>query len=194
MRGMTTALVLAAALVGSSALAAKRDQQGDTNVFLRGGVGDYTGDLGAVTAIGPMYGLVVNVQPFNILGVEIGYDGSRNALVDDRLDEDANVLRNGASAMIKLAPPLLERVRPFVGAGLGASYVSVQGETGDLYENDLMEEIPLTAGLEFNSGALHAGLRGTYRLLVDEGFASAAIPGAEQGGIVEGNFTLGARF
>ena len=152
----------------------------------------YTGELNPLTSAGPSWGVIVNVQPLNVLGIELGYDGSRNGLTDQRLTGNANVMRNGGSAMVKLAPPFIERFKPFVGAGLGASYVSVQGETGGLYRNDLMEEIPLTAGLGFNSGALHAGVRGTYRLLIDEGFVEQA--GTTEGGMVEGSLTLGARF
>lgn len=193
-RSIPVLTCLLCATFAISASAASRNDRGDANVFLRGGVNSYTGDLNPFTAAGPAWGVIVNVQPMNVLGLEIGYDGSRNALTDQRLVDDANVLRNGASAMIKLAPPFIERFKPFVGAGLGATFVTVQGETGDLYRNDLMEEVPLTAGLEFNSGALHAGVRGTYRLLVDEGFVDQAGPGDQQGGMVEGSLTLGARF
>lgn len=180
--------------LATGASAARKDDRGNANVFLRGGVGTYTGDISEHTASGPSWGVIVNVQPLNIIGIELGYDGSRNALTDERLIGDANVLRSGASALFKLAPPFIERIKPFVGAGLGATFVSVQGETGDLYRNDLMQEVPLSAGVEFNSGALHAGVRGTYRLLVDEGFVDEAAPGAQQGGLLEGNLTLGARF
>jgi hypothetical protein len=52
-----------------------------------------------------------------------------------------------------------------------------------------MEEIPFTAGIEFNSGAVTAGLRTRYKILFDEGFA-----GKREGNYLDGAVTLGARF
>ena len=44
---------------------------------------------------------------------------------------------------IKVSPPF-EKIRPFVGAGLGVSYVYLRGGgTSDAYGSDLMEEVPL---------------------------------------------------
>ena len=162
------------------------ERRREVNVFLKGGVGGYTGELANVAHAGPTYGLTVNLQPLNILGVEIGYEGSRNHL-SGLSDASASVYRNGASALMKVAPPFLERIKPFVGAGLGASLASIHGSAA--YRNDLMEEVPLAAGLEFNSRSVTAGVRATYRLLVDEGFA-----GPRNGGLFDASVTLGGRF
>ena len=62
------------------------------------------------------------------------------------------------------------------------------------YRDDLMEELPIAAGLEFNSGSVTAGLRGTYRYLFDEGWADPALPGSPQGSFLDGELTFGARF
>ncbi len=186
--------ILAGVLVAGTASAQsryRRDERKDVNVFLKGGVGTYTGPLAGLSDAGPSWGLTVNLQPLNILGVEIGYEGARNRVNDIGAASETSVLRNGVSGMVKIAPPFIETIKPFVGAGLGASYVGVTGDNaGRLYRNDFMEEVPLAAGLEFNSRSVTAGVRATYRILVDESWAGSA----NQGGLFDTTVTLGGRF
>lgn len=193
--GTWTGLITFALLAGASPAAASN--QGDLNILLKGGVGDYTGALGTFTSTGPTWGALVNFQPFLFLGVEIGYDGSRQKVDDNRFAEDArpSLTRHGGSALVKLSPPFLESVRPFVGAGLGASQVGVSGDAAGLYQSDFMEEVPFAAGLEFNAGAFTAGVRTTYRLLLNEDFADAALAeGGPGGGLFDAALTVGGRF
>lgn len=175
--------------VAGTALARDSDNRSDVKVFASGGVSDFTGDVGRDVKAGPSWGLTVNLQPTHILGFELGYDGSRNT-IDNGVLPDASLTRNGATGLVKLAPPLLEVVKPFVGAGLGASYVSARGGLG-MYDSDLMEEVPLAAGIEFNKGAVTAGLRATYRILLDENFTPLT---RNEGGLLDGSLTLGGRF
>ena len=106
-----------------------------------------------------------------------------------------SLTRHGGSSLIKLSPPFLESVRPFVGVGLGPSQVSVSGAAGGLYTSDFMEEVPVAAGLEFNAGAFTAGVRTTYRLLMNEDFADAALAeGGPSGGLFDAALTVGGRF
>ncbi|PTL76193.1 acyloxyacyl hydrolase [Vitiosangium sp. GDMCC 1.1324] len=181
--------------LGVAGTAMAQGKQGDVNVFLGGGIGGYTGDLGGLSATGPTWGATLNLQPYTMLGFEVGYDGSKNDVTDARFRADAtpSLIRHGATTLVKLSPPI-ERVRPFVGAGLGVSYVYVRGPETALYSSDVMEELPLAAGLEFNAGALTAGIRGTYRVLVDDNFADAAVAGDASGGILDANLTVGGRF
>ncbi|MFL5350188.1 MAG: outer membrane beta-barrel protein [Hyalangium sp.] len=175
--------------VAGTALAMDDHQRGGVKVFASGGVSDFTGDVGRDVNAGPSWGLTLNLQPTHILGFELGYDGSRNT-IDNGVLPDASLTRNGATGLIKLAPPFLEVVKPFVGAGLGASYVSARGALGT-YNSDMMEEVPLAAGIEFNKGAVTAGLRATYRLLLDENFSPLT---RDEGGLLDGSLTLGGRF
>jgi opacity protein-like surface antigen len=192
---MNRLLLTCALLLSTSALAAENQDQGDVNLTLRGGLADFTGDLAAVTRVGPSWGAALILQPTNVLGLEIAYEGSRNELDDARLASFSAITRHGASALLKIAPPFLERIKPFVGAGLGASRVGVADSAQGLYRSDIMEEIPLVAGLELNSGALTAGLRGTYRYLLDEAFAQPSQEvGNREGGLMDASLTLGARF
>ncbi|WP_223645026.1 outer membrane beta-barrel protein [Corallococcus sp. EGB] len=186
--GALTAVVLCA----QPALAQKK--QGDVNVFLRGGIGDYTGDLGDLANTGPLWGLTLNLQPTTFLGFEVGYEGSRNKVSDGRLFDGPSLVRNGGSALVKVSPPFLTAVRPFAGVGLGLSYVDVRGASAGLYDSDLMEEVPLAVGLEFNTGGLTAGVRGTYRVLIDQDFANVTSTDDHGGGLMDASLTLGARF
>ena len=131
-----------------------------------------------------------------MLGFEVGYSGSKNDVTDDRFraSEAPSFIRHGATTLLKVSPPF-ENIRPFVGAGLGVSYVYIRGGLeGDAYTSDVMEEVPLAAGLEFNAGALTAGIRGTWRVLVDDNFADAAVPDDASGALVDGALTVGGRF
>lgn len=183
---------MAVVLCAQPALAQKK--QGDVNVFLRGGIGDYTGDLGDLASTGPLWGLTLNLQPTTFLGFEVGYEGSQNKLSDGRLLNGPSLVRNGGSALVKVSPPFLTAVRPFAGVGLGVSYVDVRGAGAGLYDSDLMEEVPLAVGLEFNTGGLTAGVRGTYRLLIDQDFANVTSADDNGGGLMDASLTLGARF
>lgn len=194
--GWLAAVVCAVAFAApAEAQSKKKGKQGDFNVMLGGGFGDYTGELEDITEAGPTWGVTVNVQPWNVLGYELAYDGSRNLVDDERLAESPALTRHAVSGMLKLAPPFIERIRPFVGAGLGASMVRVSGEANGLYQNDFVEELPVAAGIEFNTGAFTAGFRTEYRWLIDESFADPAIPtNNPQGGFLGAKLNLGARF
>ncbi len=172
----------------------RANKQGDVNLMLKGGVGDYTGDLSNFTTAGPSWGVVFNVQPWNILGYEVMYDGSRNLVNDERVAQTPAITRHGISGLVKVAPPFISKVKPFVGAGFGASLVRVSEHEERLYEGELMQEVPVAAGIEFNTGGVTAGLRGTYRWLVDESFASPAAAGNPQGGFFDAGVTVGGRF
>jgi hypothetical protein len=181
--------------LGVAGTAMAQDKQGDVNIFVNGGIGGYTGDLGELSATGPTWGATLSLQPNKVLGFEVGYDGSKNDVTDDRFRaaEAPSFIRHGATTLLKISPPF-EQIRPFVGAGLGVSYVYVRGGSGDTYTSDLMEEVPLAAGIEFNAGALTAGIRGTWRVLVDDNFADAAVSDDASGALVDGSLTVGGRF
>jgi hypothetical protein len=166
-----------------------------STLLLKFGGGNYTGDLGNYTAIGPTYGVALNMQPLPYLGFEIGYDGSRNELQTLRFPalRQATFWRNGGSAMVKLCVPY-EPLRPFVGAGFGLGFTSVTGSSnGGQFVNDLFGELPMMAGLEVNAEYFTAGVRVTYHVLLDEGFVQTSA-GAVHGGLLDLQATLGVRF
>jgi hypothetical protein len=57
----------------------------------------------------------------------------------------------------------------------------LSNDAGGLYKNDLMEEVPLSAGLEFNTRAVTAGLRASYRMLRAQSFAETSTVGNLEG-------------
>lgn len=184
---------LALALPVDAASEDHENKRGDVNVVASGGFGDYTGGLSEHTQTGPTWGVLVNLQPWHVLGYELAYDGSRNLVDDVRLNESPALTRHGMSGMLKFGLPFIETIRPFAGIGIGASMVNVSND-GGLYKDDFVEEVPMAAGIEFNTGAVTAGFRTTYRWLIDESFADAASAGNPQGGFLNAELNLGARF
>jgi hypothetical protein len=180
--------VLALGAAGTAA-AQQEPQRGKVNVFLRGGVGNYTGELGENFEVGPSWGLTLNVQPLRFLGFELGYEGARNT--GKTVLFDHALVRHGATGLIKLSLPF-ELVRPFVGGGLGISRISASGDFEGAFGSDMVEEVPVALGIEFNTGRLTAGARATYRLLLGEDFSEQAEN--PQGGFFDVTLTLGARF
>ncbi|MFN7134419.1 MAG: hypothetical protein ACK4N5_20230 [Myxococcales bacterium] len=172
-----------------SAAAESNRRYGDLNVMLKGGIGSFTGGLNEFTSAGPSWGAVLNLQPTRVLGFEVAYEGSHHAMPGLG---NAALLRNGGSAMLKLGPPLIDRYRPFVATGLGASFVRPQGADAAIAESDLMQEVPLVAGFEFNTRRVTAGVRASYRYLVDEQFLRPV--GNPQGGMFDTSVTVGGRF
>ncbi|ADO73262.1 outer membrane beta-barrel protein [Stigmatella aurantiaca] len=186
------ALGLMLVLGTAGTAAAQEGPQGRVKVFLKGGVGDYTGDVGESVKIGPTWGLTLNVQPLRFLGFEVGYEGGRNSIATDVLD--LALTRHGGSALVKLGLPVLEAVKPFVGVGIGISRISVGGDLlqrGD-YVSDTVKELPLVAGIEFNTGSLTAGARATYRPFLDQNIREQVED--PSGGYFDFSITLGARF
>ncbi len=175
-----------------------QQKQGDVNVFLGGGIGGYTGDLGGLTATGPTWGVTLNLQPYNMLGLRGGLRRlASNDVTDDRFRaaEAPSLIRHGASEPGEAVAALPREGAPLRGRGAGRLLrLRVTARSTGPYESDFMEEVPLAAGVEFNTGALTAGIRGTYRILVDEDFADAAVPGDASGGLLDASLTVGGRF
>ena len=186
----TGLVALAGLFLGAQAGAAEDSHRANVSVFLKGGIGDFTGDLGVLTISGPVWGLTVDVQPLKVLGIEIAYDGSRNPLHVSTTGSGA-LLRNGGTAMLKLGPPLFDLIKPWAGAGLGATQVTVLGDQSALFNNSFTEEVPLALGLEFNTRSVTAGIRYTYRFLLSEDIATGF---AAPGNFNDFSATLGGRF
>ncbi|MFZ5470266.1 MAG: hypothetical protein ACOZIN_12595 [Myxococcota bacterium] len=165
------------------------------DVMAQGGVGQFTGGLVQFTETGPTWGVSVNADVYRALQVELGYQGSFNVLngVDDDAPAPPALVRHGGEMLVRVSPRALPEVRPFVGAGLGLSQLSVAGALPG-FRADVLEELPLAAGVDFRSGALHLGLRTTFRVLFGEGFADVGLPASPQGGRWDVGATAGGRF
>ncbi|QRN96400.1 outer membrane beta-barrel protein [Archangium violaceum] len=145
---------------------AKQDRGMDFGVSLSGGLNVFTGDLGDSTGTGAFAGIQANARPLPLIGVELGYEGSRNPFTDI----DGSLWRHNVGALAKVGPQLGANgaLRPFVGAGFGVSILNPSDDAGLRADNDLVTEVPLAAGIDYKFGSVSAGARATYRFLGDE--------------------------
>jgi hypothetical protein len=165
------------------------------SVIFKGGAGDYTGSIGKYTAVGPSYGVALNVEPLRWLGFELGYDGSYNQLDRERFTDyaKASFLRNGTSALLKFQIPF-EGIRPFAGVGFGLSWVNISGNNhGGDFSNDLIGQLPLVVGLEIIGYRWTAGIRATYWVGLDQSWIKSGGSSA-LGGLLDVQSTIGIRF
>ncbi|HSP78218.1 MAG TPA: hypothetical protein VLQ93_06795 [Myxococcaceae bacterium] len=166
------------------------------------GLGSFTGTLGERTGTGPLLGIAAGAQPWRLLGIELGYEGQRLPIEDPRVGDGEAMWRHNASLLAKAGPLLLEdRLRPFVGAGLGLSYLNASDgatDTGLYANNDIIREVPLAAGVDYRFGEqrnIFAGARATYRLVYGEEFVDAAtVVGPAKGNLLNFSATVGGRF
>ena len=138
----------------------------DLSVAVTGGLNTFTSDIGDTTSTGAYLGLQANSRPLPLLGVELGYEGSRNPFEN----VEGGLWRHNVGALAKVGPELLRngQLRPFVGAGFGVSTLNPSEDGEILFENDFITEVPLAAGIDYNFGAVSAGARATYRLVGGE--------------------------
>jgi hypothetical protein len=171
-----------------------QDEQMPAGLDVRVGLGSMTGDLAADTGTGPLLGISATAQPSPLFGVEMGYEGQRFPIDDILVGDGEGIYRHNVGLLAKAGPLLAEHWRPFVGAGFGLSLINPSEGAEFLYDNDFTEEIPFAAGLEFNIGAISAGARATYRVMLGESFADDASPGESNGDLFDASLTVGGRF
>ncbi|RKH39116.1 outer membrane beta-barrel protein [Corallococcus sicarius] len=162
---------------------------------VRLGLGGFTGELGDETGVGPLFGINANAQPYPLIGVEAGYEGQRVPIDDGRVGDGEGVWRNNGTLLGKLGPVVNQKWRPFVGVGLGLSYLNPSDGAEGVYDNDWQTELPIAAGLDYRFGNLFAGARATYRLVGGEEIVT--VPGTDEdakGSLFNGNITVGGRF
>lgn len=161
---------------------------------VRVGIGSMTGDLAEDTGTAPLLGISATAQPMPMFGVEMGYEGERFPIEDALVGDGEGIWRHNLGILAKAGPLIAEHWRPFLGVGAGLSYINPSEGAEFLYDNDVTEEIPFAAGLEFNFGAISAGARATYRVMLGESFADEASPGESNGDLFDASLTVGGRF
>jgi opacity protein-like surface antigen len=169
---------------------------------VRLGVGGLTGDLGARTAPGPLLGITAGAQPWQFIGVEAGVEGQRIPIDDDRVGDDQALYRYNLGVLAKAGPLVMqEKLRPYVGLGVGVSYLNASDEAETLYENDILAEVPLAAGVDYRfTDNIFAGARASYRVLVGDEFADTASVTLDptddnpDGNLLNFALTVGGRF
>jgi Outer membrane protein beta-barrel domain len=168
-------------------------------VDVRVGVGGMTGELGELTAPGPLLGITAAAQPSEALGIEVGYEGQRLPIDDFRVGDEQAMYRHNITLLAKTGPLLMEdKLRPYVGAGVGVSYLNVTDGAQDtgLYTNDMVRELPVAAGLDYRiTDNIHAGARASYRFMFGEEFANdAQLDNEAEGDLLNVGLTVGGRF
>ncbi len=183
---MGGAALVACCMAGSAFAAIEAQQVGEQLNFnpdqtkvgldVRLGVGGLTGDLGARTAPGPLLGITAGAQPWQFIGVEAGVEGQRIPIDDDRVGDDQALYRYNLGVLAKAGPLVMqEKLRPYVGAGVGVSYLNATDDAAAIYDNDFMAEVPLAAGVDYRfTNNIYAGARASYRMLVGDEFADVA--------------------
>lgn len=169
-------------------------EQALVGLDVRLGIGGLTGDLGDDTRTGPLLGIAAGAQVWPALGIEVGYEGQRLPIDETLVGDGEGLWRHNLGALAKAGPLIDQKWRPFVGAGVGLSYLNPSSGAEFLYDNDFVTEVPLAAGVDYNFGAIFAGARATYRLLYGEEFADDARPDNSEGNLFNASITVGGRF
>jgi hypothetical protein len=204
-RSVMASLAAAALLSAGPALAQIEAQEVDERINLepermeagldvRFGIGSMTGDLAEDTGTAPLFGIAATAQVLPLVGVELGYEGERFPIEEALVGDGEGIWRHNLGLLAKAGPLLNEHWRPFVGAGFGLSLINPSNGAELLYDNDLTEEIPLAAGLDYDFGPISAGARATYRVMLGESFADDASPGESNGDLFDASITVGGRF
>ncbi|WP_164006797.1 outer membrane protein [Pyxidicoccus trucidator] len=177
-----------AGILAMALLAAPAPAQ-DQELTVRSGLSAFTGDLGGETNVGAFLGIQGEAQLFPAIGLELGYEGSANGFEGTG---SGTLWRHNMGAMAKVGPVLDDRWVPFVGAGLGVSYVDPTGAAdAGIYDEDIIMEVPLSAGLEYRFSGVTAGARATYRVLAGEDFAPGNV---DEGDLFTAGLSLGGSF
>lgn len=205
-RSVLGSLAAATLLFAGPALAAVEAQQvgerlkvkherPEAGLDARVGIGSMTGDLAGVTGTAPLLGIAAVAQPWTILGVEAAYEGERFPIDDVRVGTGEGIWRHNFGLLAKAGPLIRQHWRPFVGAGAGVSLINASEGAEPIYKNDFTEDIPFSGGLEFKMGAISAGARATYTVMLGESFAdNASNAGSGNGDLFDASLTVGGRF
>ncbi len=162
------------------------DETAEAEVGLRAGVATFTGGLGAVTGVGPSWAVQADITRNEMVDWELAYVGSR---VPTTLG--GAIWSNGVQGAVRVSPAG-EGIDPYVGAGFGASLLNPNNAAeaafapDDILGSDLIGEVPLMAGVQFDAGPVTAGVRGTYHLLFGDelsGGGNAFSAAATVGGV-----------
>lgn len=173
------------------------EQRVPVGIGLLGGVGVFTGNGAEHTKTGTMLGVAANAQPGRVLGIEADYEGQRMPIDDARIGDGEAIWRHNLSLMAKAGVPLLrDKLRPYVGAGFGLSYFNASEGAESLYNNDLVEEVPLTAGVDYHiTPSIYAGARAAYHTMFGTSWADEVTgTGQTSGGLVNFNLSVGGSF
>jgi hypothetical protein len=136
--------------------------------MLGGGAEGFTGSLSSRIHVGPSWAGVIVFKPTNILGIELGYQGSYASFNFARLVGfdpalGAGLQRHGGHAVLSLGFTVA-RVQPYLLAGIGINrYLVSAGAVAGGYQSMTNGFVPVGLGLRtYLPGGFTFDLRGTY--------------------------------
>jgi opacity protein-like surface antigen len=173
------------------------EQRVPVGIGLIGGLGAFTGNGAEHTKTGALLGVAANAQPGRILGIEADYEGQRMPIDDAVVGDGEAIWRHNLSLLAKAGMPLLQdKLRPYVGAGVGLSYFNASEGAESRYNNDFVEEVPLAAGVDFHiTPSIYAGARAAYHAMFGTSWADEVTgTGQTSGGLLNFNLSVGGSF
>lgn len=160
---------------------------------LLAGVQGFSGGLSAGTGAGPFIGVVGELQPWFLLGVELAYEAARLPVEERRAPGDAALWSHTGLVLLKLGLPVSEELRPFFATGAGVATIQPTRAASETYAQDVLMELPLVLGVDARLGPFSAGLRVSYRSVWGDDFDRAE-PRDPSGGLLSASVELGGRF
>lgn len=187
-------LVLALLAFAGAAFAAE-EQVRSMGLAVNGGLNMYSGGLAGLTNAGPAWGASAIVDSaIPLLETELAYEGGRNNIDDSIIDENgAAIWKNGVSALAKVGPTLYEHIAPYLGVGIGGSFLHPSAAATPVFQDDFVFEVPFAAGLDWRSETFMAGVRATWRPFVGLEVADGPL-GSPNGGLFVTTANVGGRF
>ncbi|WP_224362400.1 porin family protein [Hyalangium versicolor] len=164
-------------------------------VMVGGGVEGYTGALAPEINPGPAYGVTAAIKPSKVFGIELGYSGAVNNLdtaIGGGATSGPDLVRNGGQAALTFglgAAP----VQPYVLGGIGFSDYNFRGAAAG-FDDDMVGNVPVGAGLRTHIGDFTADLRANYNFLFDQNFATGVDAGLNENGRYSGTLNIGGTF
>lgn len=166
----TTCLLAAVAFVAAPAVAGAADELGrdpGIKVFGDAGVLTYAGEAAGLFDPGARYGVSVGLEPFQAIGLELGYQGAAYTVEN----EGGTVLENGAQALVKVGPKL-GAVEPYaLGGAAWTRFSATDDAEASGLSDDSFGKIPVGAGVDFTlpvgDNPLVLGARGMYNFVIE---------------------------
>jgi len=163
-------------------------------IMVGGGLEGYSGALAPNIDVGPSYGVMADIRPSRVLGIELAYSGAVNNLDPGVLGSNADgpdLVRNGGQAAVTLGLTATP-VQPYVLGGVGLSDYNFRGTFAE-FRDDTVGNVPVGAGLRTHIGSFTADLRADYNFLFDQDFAPG-IDDFNENGRYSGTLNIGGTF